>query len=454
MMPLSLDAHGKAAAMDVGTDVRERSLASKTAAVDVILETKERNSQRSTRVVGTSTAEARLAANRLRAIMSLLVVLHHITEYFIETNVISEGFENENWFIADTLLGTAAIANAGYMLLGGFGSYYSLRSRTTKAYIRERSARLLTPFVFGVLVLNPLWFLINLAGLGVLSDYSFSDFWVAYIENYVNIFSSSTTSAIPGSSGLPQWGRFLQLWFLPALYLCCLIGLPLMRYLHRVRPRKMEPTTTLWVSYAVLIFFGCFLFCIDIINIKMLEALGSPAIPINVLNVIWYFFLGAFMAWDKQLFQGIVECRWPLLFLLFPSLYMSIRVGFTTSALFNMDPIWNLVLWNVFRLSYVFCFFGFILAFIGQVKGWPAKTLDYIADKSFPLYVLHLVVTIGIMYGFAYGVKAWFEPRDSFLYVLVIFVVSLFSTFGLYEICFRWPYVRGLAGNWKITSKE
>src|SRR5215212_3536164 len=140
-------------------------------------------------------------------------------------------------------------------LLAGVGIWHSLGSRTPGAFVRERAARLLAPFVAGTVVLVPLQLHAERAMAGI--DGSYADTLREFFRVRPDL---SIPIPLEGSGAVGEFEP-AHLWFLAYLFGFSVLLLPL---LWRLRGVSLER----WATPAVVLAAG--------IPVAVLEAaLGS-----------------------------------------------------------------------------------------------------------------------------------------------------------------------------------
>ncbi len=160
----------------------------------------------------------------LRWLAVLVVVAYHALLPFgsLLPWIISNAEQNSALALASALM---PFAFPLFFLLAGASARYSLRSRSLRSFLTERTARLGVPFIVGTVVLSPLTAYViavhNSAG-----PVSFIDFLVAYPQNLVDHDLSGV-----GFSPHALQVIGMHLWFLAWLFLDCVIAAPALAYL-------------------------------------------------------------------------------------------------------------------------------------------------------------------------------------------------------------------------------
>ncbi len=114
-------------------------------------------------------------------------------------------------------------------VVSGMGVRYALRTRSAAAFLRERIARLLVPFVAGVIALVPPMFYLQRLGRPGFHE-SYGHFWLRFLD--VPAFAGGVLSRGVWSSGRDEFDP-AHMWFLYVLLFLSIALLPLFVYLRR-----------------------------------------------------------------------------------------------------------------------------------------------------------------------------------------------------------------------------
>jgi glucan biosynthesis protein C len=140
-------------------------------------------------------------------------------------------FNEEGWHVKNAE--TSAALDAGMaifwsfglatlFLLAGAGARFALRRRSWQTFVRERTARLLVPFVAGTLLLGPLQGFIE-AKQRLAYPGSFLDYLGVWAGDLVDRLAHASSPTIAGIG--------YHLWFLGFLFAISVLALPLLRWL-------------------------------------------------------------------------------------------------------------------------------------------------------------------------------------------------------------------------------
>jgi glucan biosynthesis protein C len=335
----------------------------------------------------------------------------------------------ELWYVKASRLSTAVaylldFISAWHMqllfLLAGASTCFALRKRSNRHYVGERFLRLGIPFVFGVLVLVP-----PQCYYGARAN-------AGYTGSYWDYFSSGDFFRFSSQAHSDYYGYFGfgQLWFIILLLVLSLVALPLFAWGRGVRGgaflqglsrRLAHPVW--WLLPPFLIFIG--------------DALPDPTGQ-GVWYYLVFFVLGYLAVRDGAFVKSAERYRLPALARGHALAgWWSQTQGFRDSL---PDPSPQLA----------------AIVYLGMMGSWlmmvgllgcgrrylhrTSPTLAYLAEGSYPVYVLHQTVIVV----FAFYLVGWavWEP----LQWVVLLALSVLVTFVLYEGVRRWSVTRFLFG--------
>jgi peptidoglycan/LPS O-acetylase OafA/YrhL len=305
-------------------------------------------------------------------------------------------------------------------VVSGVASYHALQYRTRREYLRERRAKLLIPFLAGLLLVCP-----PMAYLRALFMGSFEG---SLLQFYPHFF---TGGVYP--KGYFNWGH---LWFLIYLYVFTLILLPLFMRMMRERTRALVVTASAILEKGMWIYLAA-------IPLMFTQTVLSPFFP-GHYNLFWdwaYFTLylglvlyGFLFAINDRILDNIQRIRMVslgLAILLFvPEAFL--RISGMGTALGPISPAYNVLI----LFASVFAALGYARQFLNQ----PYRFYHYLHNASFPFYILHF---------FPITVASYFIARSDlnvWLKYPIIVVFAYPSTLALYEIIRRVPVVGSLFG--------
>ena len=285
--------------------------------------------------------------------------------------------------------------------LAGAATWLALGHRSPKAYLGERTRRLLVPFLFGLLlIVPPQGFLASrIRGGSQESVLSFlGDYWT--VEGDLSGYTNSFTPA--------------HLWFIGFLFIFSLVALPLLARWRGRQPRAR------WLLVAM--------------PLVLLAANELPAPndgPQNPFYSLALFVAGFLLVADPEA-ERAVHQHWRALLVAAAAtmttvlLVWSSGVGDTWTdgslpdAAFTLLEAANTWIW--------------VLALLGAARALLSRGrrgLAYASEASFPFYVLHQTVIVAVAYLLVgWDLPAW--PKFATL-CLAAFALTLL----LYEIVVR-----------------
>lgn len=281
--------------------------------------------------------------------------------------------------------------------VSGMGVYFALQNRTWKQLVRERTLRILIPFLFGIFCIVPVHILILRMYYGMEAEYV----------------------ADPG-----------HLWFLGNIFLYVLILLPAFYFL-----KKNE--TSQWVN-----------------RFKMLMStpLGLLPLAIAMIAEVWFtqprpyemyvmtkhgFFLGLiaflfgflFVLSGEGFWNMLVRWRW--LFLIMGVCLFSLRMAGLTS-----NEAMQRTLIPIESITWVLTVLSFCHLYLNR----PSKILHYLSEAVYPVYILHMIyLYLGCAIIFPLHIPAQIQ-------YLLLLLFTFTGCFGTYEIIRRIKFLRILFG--------
>jgi glucan biosynthesis protein C len=238
-------------------------------------------------------------------------------------------------------------------LISGMGVRFAMERRNWKQLLKDRTIRILIPFIFGTYVLGTL-FVFALPFLGWEAEYTLN---------------------------------FGHLWFLANIFLYVVWLLGILVYL------KDHPDNALlrFLSKVIRRPLGLFLFALPL----MLEAwLVNPeyfAIYVDtvhgwLMGLICFFMGFIFISTQDVFWPAVARIRWIALVVSF-SLYLVRLFVFELQG----EPNWLTALES---MSWILTILGFGSVYLNK----PSRALDYFGKAVYPVYIVHLPVQFTIAY--------------------------------------------------------
>lgn len=314
-------------------------------------------------------------------------------------------------------------------LLAGAGTRFALRKRSWQTFLRERTARLLVPFLAGTLLLSPIQGFIEATHKGTFSG-SFPDYVGRWAGGLLDRPMLSPT----------VFGVGYHLWFLGFLFAISVIALPLCEGLIGSRGRPVVDALARAVRWP-----GTTLgFAVPIVLLMAVGALLGTG-DHDWFEFLWYlgYFVTGFVLFSDERFTAAVRRDgWPALAVAVASMVVLVAtpVGgllasmadegldlphLTVGILFGLEGwAWTVVVLNV----------GMRAARLQRPVG------EHLGELVLPVYVIHQPVILAV----AFFVVQW--PAGILPKWIAVFGVSLVATLALVELGLRAPYTRVLLG--------
>ncbi len=348
----------------------------------------------------------------LRVIAILAVFLVHVTAVFAAV-----GFEikNAEQSMAITIV-QGMIFPWGmplFFLIAGAGSYFALRHRSAGAFTRERTLRLLVPFLTGTLLLGPIQIYVS---------------WRHRVETGVT--TSTLAQFVDERFWLvgPKWFGAIgyHMWFLGYLFAFSLLALPLFLWLRGGAGQRFVAGLAAFCEHRG----GILVFTVPLIAVRLLL---QPFFPVqhDWADFVAYglFFVLGYMLYTDERFTRAIRRDWAILLavLLVTSLafgYLAMSLGFDLEkkpATFPAFLVW------AFIMIAGWCGTSFML-FIGmRFLNFTNRGLRYSLDVLLPFFVIHQPVIIVL----AYFVVQW--SMGLLPKMLILGLGSFAITLGLVE---------------------
>jgi surface polysaccharide O-acyltransferase-like enzyme len=303
-------------------------------------------------------------------------------------------------------------------LLAGASTYLALGKRTRAQYARERVRRLLVPFGFGVLVLIPpqTWFgaRFNAGYTGSYVDYLASgDFLVPDIREGGDYYGGLGTG---------------HLWFILFLFVISLIVLPLWG------GRRAESSRTATLSRALGRPTSWLVAPLAILVAEALPALFGK----NLFYYLVFFVLGYLAMCAEAFMEAAERWRWPALVTGIVVTVWWVATGEWRDGL--ADP--SLALTGVVYLG-MLARWLVIIGLLGlgrRLLNGPSPQLAYLAEGSYPVYILHQSVIVVLAF-YVVGLEVPWAAQWALL-----LAGSVVVTFLCYEGVRRVGWLRYLFG--------
>jgi len=381
-----------------------------------------------------TTAERRHDIDWLRTLAVWLLVPFH-------TAVIYGGghwylFSEERSWMTDFILG---FMNNWHMpllfFLAGIGTYYALRKRDGRAFIKERFYRLFVPLLFGTFVVIPIQ-----PYYQHLQDGSFEGSFLAFYPKFFE--------------GIYPTGNFSysHLWFLLYLFIFALACLPLFTLVYRKHGDAIGVRLTRLATRPGALLLLCLPFAL----IEMALRVPFPGLQTfitdwaNVLRYSLLYTYGFYYVATPGLAEAVGGQR-----RIWISVAGALTVILTILLLFlGLSPPFGYNPGFLLLLAVgAFLMWAWLLTFLGyaqQYLNFDHAILRRFTPISLPFYILHQTVVIAIGY---YVLQAGFTLYPAYF---TIFPLTFIATWLLADFAIRpWRITRfcfGMTG--KLGAKS
>jgi glucans biosynthesis protein C len=279
--------------------------------------------------------------------------------------------------------------------VSGMGVYFALQNRNWSELMKERGLRILVPFLFGMFVIVPI------------HVYS----WRTYYK------MQNSYMADPG-----------HLWFLANIFIYVFVLSPLFIYLKNNKDGA--------IANGIRRVFSNPLGLLLVVAAFILEAMIIRPVPYEMYAATWHGFTLGFLAFffgfcfvlaGPGFWNMIVRWRW--IFLAVAIVLFVVRIVYLKINV----PYYLLVPESD-------CWIFSVLAFGHKYLNKPGKTLTYLSQAAYPVYILHMIF---LYLGSYFIFKMDIPVQIQFLMVLL---VTIAGCFGTYELIRRVKGVRSLLG--------
>lgn len=353
----------------------------------------------------------------LRIIATLGVCLFHVFDIFN-----TAGFEIKNAEQSEAITMVQGFVFPWgmplFFVIAGAGSWFALRRRTAGQFTRERTLRLLVPFLTGTLLLGPIQVYLSWRHRTETGVYAGS------LGEFVMDRLSNIGPKLFGAIGY-------QMWFLGFLFAFSLLALPLFIWLKREAGVRFSARLAGLCERRG----GTLIFILPLVAVRLVL---HPFFPVqhdwaDFISFGLFFVLGYLVYTDARFTRAIRRDRWILLGV---GLATLLGFGMTVLALGTVDlelpprSFLQFLLWACVAAA-GWCGTAFMLYIGIRFLDNDSKALRYGQATLLPFFVLHQTVMLAI----AYFVVQW--PAGLLLKLLIVLVGSFLATVGIIELVIK-----------------
>ena len=353
----------------------------------------------------------------LRVIATLGVFLFHASNVFNGTD-----FEIRNAEGSDAILIVDSFffpwGMPLFFLVAGAGSWFALRRRTAGQFTRERTLRLLVPFLTGTILLGPIQLYLS---------WSHRTQTGAFDGSFLEFVAERLSYPFPKLFGAIGY----HMWFLGFLFAFSLLALPLFVWLKGETGRSVVSRLAALCERrgAILLF---------ILPLAVVRLGLHPFFP-ELQDWADFFTFGAFfvlgyLVFADERFSQAIRRDWRILLGVWIATFLAgVAIGMSLESFDVEAPprtFWEFLMWGLIAAS-GWCWTAFML-FIGmRYLDRDSKALRYGQTAILPFFVVHQPAILAI----AYFVVQW---EATIAVKLPVVVLGAFAaSIGLTELVIK-----------------
>jgi hypothetical protein len=274
-----------------------------------------------------------------------------------------------------------------FFLLSGFGSWYSLRSRSGPRYLLERVTRLLIPFyTVGAFLLLPPQFYIDRVSHGAYGSTIWKmipPYWDSYRTFRFRFDEPYLTNIWPG-----------HLWFLQFLFSVSVVVLPLLLLLRSGLGQRLSERLARWSDR----WGGIFIFAVPLILVRIAlrsifhgEHSWADLATYGVVFLTGYLFAG-----DERFTESCARHTWVCLALGVVAwmgelvLILQFRYPYPGTETFSWRYVFFQVIMGIANWSWIV----FLLGLAARYLNRDNRVRAYASEAVLPFYLLHQTVIL------------------------------------------------------------
>lgn len=377
-----------------------------------------------------------------------LLILYHVGMYYVtwDWHVKSPSASDA---IEPLMLLSSPWRMSLLFLVSGVAAAFMLDKLGAARLAKQRSFRLLAPLVFGMFIIVP-----PQSYFEVIEQAGFTGDYLEFMKLYVSGYHGFCDK--DGCLDMPTWNH---LWFLPYLWVYTLILALLGRSAGRSAGQGAGSTGRAEQGISVAARTGAALAN----TLQGWRLIVLPAALLSVYRIVllphfptthnlvhdWhmhatyfsFFMAGALLAKQAQFWEGMESVR-------LPALGIALACWASLVSYYSLPEALQTML-NAQRVVYALCQWTAIVAACGFARrhlNFDSPKRQYLTEAVFPVYILHQTLIVC----FAHGLKAAHIAPASEALILIVLTVT--ASFGIFEIVRRIPLLRPFFGLGKETN--
>jgi glucans biosynthesis protein C len=306
-------------------------------------------------------------------------------------------------------------------MLAGASTYFAMKRRSVGKYAGERAGRLLVPLLFGIFVIVPpqTW-------LGSRTNDAYTGSFVDYLASLRFLNPDNLFGRGDYYGGVSP----AHLWFILFLWMIAMMVLPLLAWGRSARGSAALARAARAIAKPVWW---------PVVVFAILVGEGLPDFGGKVLFLYLAYFVVGYIAMHDDAFAD-ATVRWRIPALVAGVLITVVTLTFYWAERSYPDPSVPRALFAYVRDAGGWLTIVGLLGFGRVLLDRPSRSLSYLAEASYPVYILHQTVIVAL--GF-YLVTV--VPSPAIGWPLLI-ALAVAVTFALYEVVRRVPPLRFLFG--------
>lgn len=313
-----------------------------------------------------------------------------------------------------------------FFLIAGFFSHMTFHGKGAATFLKSRLVRIAIPFVVGWFIMRPLlvagWIM---GGESMRGD-------VHILSGFMAGFASLRD--------LPT-GLFVgsHLWFLYYLLLMTAATLLLRAIVGWSKPAgdavtRVADATTGWIAnsrialFAVAIPTAACLWFMPHWGMDTPDKTLTPHIPVSLVYA-GFFMLGWLLHRQKHLIERFARLSWGTVTL---AVVATIATAFLSRFAWESDHEHYTLLKASFALGYSLMMWSLVVVTIALFKRFldrPSKTVRYVADSSYWLYLVHLPIVVWLQVAFAELSWHWSAKLAAISIITILVSILLYDLF-------------------------
>jgi len=290
-----------------------------------------------------------------------------------------------------------------FFILSGAAIYYALRFRTAGGFIKERSQRILIPWILiGIFVIAPPQVYLERLTHG---DFS-GNFFQFYFPHYFD-------------GVYPFGGNFaiipMHLWYLALLFTFSLIALPLFLRSKKTGKslisRLANSFESPWALVLLFVPLAAVAMLADVAGLGFTKQMGSW----DILSYLLFFIYG-YLIFSNNNILTTIRRYWVIALIVAVLLTLVILALDTSSAL----------LWRSLRALCAWCWIIALLGLGSRYLNFNNRFLGYATEAILPFYILHqtIILIVGffvVQWSMGIAPKYLIISTTSFIAIMLIY---------------------------------